>query len=81
MSASRAPLDTNRGSFPKVKDLEVVREDGRYKYLVGRTDNFSDALRLQNFWRTNGFDGAFVVAYKGGVRISVHEARQMAKGS
>ncbi|MEM7106324.1 MAG: N-acetylmuramoyl-L-alanine amidase [Bacteroidota bacterium] len=79
LSASRSSLNTSLGAFSRVKGLEVVREDGRYKYLVGSTDNFPDAQTLQNYWRANGFDGAFVVAYKGEIRISVHQAKQMAK--
>ena len=80
LSASRSKLDSGKGVLGKVTGLEVVYEEGRYKYLVGKSDGFSEALDVQNYWRKNGFSGAFVVAYRHGNRIPIKEAKQLAIG-
>lgn len=73
IAASRnKPLtETGSGVWKGINKFEVHEENGLYKYLTGNFRSLEDAnnekLRLRNI----GFDGAFVVAYKNDVRISI----------
>jgi N-acetylmuramoyl-L-alanine amidase len=53
--------------------------DGQYKYVVGKFTNMESATAEQARLRKIGFDGAFVVAFKDGERITVAEARELLK--
>lgn len=57
--------------------VEQYEQDGLYKYTVGNTQDFEEITKLQAELRNLGFKGAFVVAFKDGVRIKVSEAREM----
>lgn len=52
--------------------VEIV-EDDWYKYQIEAGDNFQQALDIM---RNSGVEKAFMVAYKGDVKISVAEARK-----
>ena len=60
----------------KFQGLEVEQQNinGTYKYLVGNTTSkkVADKLRIKMVER--GFNGAFIIALKDGVRINVKEA-------
>ena len=63
-------------SSEKFQGLEVeqLNINGTYKYLVGNTTSkrVADKLRIKMVER--GFNGAFIIALKDGVRINVKEA-------
>ncbi len=52
-------------------DLEVVKEGEVYKFLVGYFSSAEAARPRLSALKVNGFDGAFIVAYKNGTRIKV----------
>ena len=54
-----------------LKNVEVSYEDGLYKFLVGSYDTLQMAVEARSTIRTNGFKGAFVVAYQNGKRIKI----------
>ena len=66
--------------FPQFKGLEIVweyKENGLYKYAVGNQKDLKSAFELQSEFRSKGFSGAFVVAFKNGKRIPVRKARML----
>lgn len=58
--------------FKGQKNIEELKEPVGYKYLIGASNNYNDVLQLKNSVK-NDFPGAFIVAYKNGVRVNVQE--------
>ncbi len=55
--------------FRRIEDLEVVKEGEIYKYLVGYFSSPDAARPRLSVLKVDGFEGAFIVAYKDGQRI------------
>lgn len=61
--------------FEGVGDMIVLKgEDGLTRYLTGSYDNIQQAASRKIDVLLEGFEGAFIVAYRGGKRISLEEA-------
>ena len=74
-SSSQISLDS-----PKIAGLNEVMEyssGGWYKYTVGKENSIKSAYLLQASVREKGYKSAFVVAFKGGERVSLQEAIQL----
>jgi len=59
-----------------------IEEDilnGIYKYFVGNTSSKIEADKLRETMIEKGFNGAFVIAFKDGIRINVKEALSLQK--
>jgi len=69
IAASSSSVPDER--FSKIEDLEVVKEGEMYKYLVGYFSSHEAAKPRLSALKVNGFEGAFIVAYKDGKRIRV----------
>jgi uncharacterized coiled-coil protein SlyX len=72
--SSSTRLATNSPKFKGLKNVWEYKDNGLYKYAVGNQKDLKSASALQSEFRRNGFDGAFVVAFKNGKRIPVREA-------
>jgi len=60
-----------------IAEEEVV--NGTYKYFVGNTKSKEQADKLRINMVNKGFNGAFVIALKDGIRINVKEALSLQK--
>ena len=58
--------------FKGQKNIEELKETVGYKYLIGASNNYNEVLKLKDSVKSN-FPGAFIVAYKNGVRVNVQE--------
>lgn len=58
--------------FKGYKDVEELKEPVGYKYFIGASTDYSKVASLKESSK-NDFKGAFIVAYKNGVRVSVEE--------
>lgn len=73
LAASLSPLteaqkrQVYRGDVP----LKEIQEEGWYKYQIEVGNSFREAMRVRNL---SGTKGAFVVAYRNGVKIKLSEA-------
>lgn len=73
VAASRAPLTVNQlkfiysGSYP----VEMIREEGWYKYQFMGVRNYSDAVEIVRNVKSTG---AFIVAYEDGIKINLSDA-------
>jgi N-acetylmuramoyl-L-alanine amidase len=71
LAASPALLDVTKGRWTRVKYLiEVIEEGHLYKYQVRNFAALNEANAVKNKLRANGFNDAFVVAYKNGVKVN-----------
>lgn len=76
LAASPAELETSNKKWSKIQFVEVRKEKNLYKYLTGSHTDYKVALSSRNEVLGKGFNGAFIVAYKDGQRISLQAARQ-----
>lgn len=77
LAASTKPLNIKKGRWRNVPYyIEVVREGGYYKYQVRNFASLKDANRLQQQLKTKGFKDSFVVAYQGGTKMSLNQAKR-----
>jgi N-acetylmuramoyl-L-alanine amidase len=76
--SSANPIDVNSPRF-KGQPARYYVQDGLYKYIVGSFTSFASVTAEQTRLRKLGFEGAFVVAFKDGVRIKADEARAVLK--
>ncbi len=65
--------DYLKNRFKIIDDIQENYIDGFYKYSVGSFDNKRDASAYKSVMRSqHGVDGAFVVTYKDGKRLSLY---------
>ncbi len=67
IAASSKPILEAR--YNSLKDLEVIKEAEMYKFLVGNFSSYEAARPRLSALKADGFEGAFIVAYKDGQRI------------
>ena len=75
--SSSTRLVKNSPQFNGLKNVCEYKDKGLYKYTVGNHKDIKSASVLQSECRSNGFAGAFVVAFKKGKRIPVREAKKL----
>lgn len=76
--ASKRPIPLNAKSFKGYKLIEEIKMPDAYKYGVGKTKSYPEALKqLKNI--KNEFTGAFVVGLVNGKIIPVKEALKQIK--
>lgn len=75
IKSSSRPIDFNSHIFRGIENIEEIRINNSYKYVVGNETDFDAAVELQNQIR-NKIPDAFVVAFKNGEKITVREAIQ-----
>lgn len=78
---SKNLLKTDNPSFKGLKDIRYYIHNGLYKYTYGNEKSMEDALEIQTELRNIGFDGAFIVPFYKGNRISNDEALQLLNSS
>ncbi len=65
-ASSKSTVDAR---YHSIEDLEVIKEGDMYKFLVGYFSSAEAARPRLAALKANGFEGAFIVAYKDGQRI------------
>src|SRR6185312_2233239 len=71
IASSPKPLATDTGNFKNAPDVEMYLYNAVYKYTAGHFTSLDDAINLQRKLRTEGFQDAFIVAFKGKNRVPV----------
>lgn len=70
---SSTPIATNNKKFAGVKQVERVKEGKIYKYMIGATTDYNQALRTKRSVEKQ-FEGAFIIAFRSGVKMDVRQA-------
>ena len=65
-SSSKSTIDAR---YHQIEDLEVIKEGDIYKFVVGYFSSADAARPRLSALKADGFEGAFIVAYKDGQRI------------
>lgn len=76
VGSSPKALNTNNPEWKQFGEVLEYRHKGSFKYAVGKSSSFEQALALQRKVRQK-VPGAFVIALKGKQRISTQKARKM----
>ncbi len=63
--------------FQKAGEVKRYYQNGLYKYYVGNERSLNDAVLLQHEMQKQGYEDAFVIAFRGGERISISEASKL----
>lgn len=75
ISASGKKLDLVPSNFKGLKNISVATDNGTlYKYMYGQTSDYNEAKENLAEAKAKGFDGAYLVAFRDGKKISVQEA-------
>ncbi|MGK0364708.1 MAG: N-acetylmuramoyl-L-alanine amidase [Saprospiraceae bacterium] len=78
LAASKKSLDTSKGRWLNIPEylIEVVREKGLLKYQARGFYSFAQANAARHELGVRGFEGAWIVAYKRGEKISISQAKE-----
>jgi N-acetylmuramoyl-L-alanine amidase len=77
IETSKKQLSTSIEQFRSLK-VDEYQQDGLYKYTTGVfEEDFEQANELKRQLRDNGFEHAFVIAFRDGKRIPIREALKL----
>jgi len=80
LAASPREINMTGGKWENTLYLvEVLREDGMYKYQARNFHSLEEASQAKQILQQRGFRDAFVVAYQQGTRIKMSEATKLMK--
>lgn len=75
IAASGTKLDLTPGNFKGLTNLSVNSDAGNlYKYMYGNTSDYTEIKQNLAEAKSKGFEGAYIIAFKDGKKISVQEA-------
>lgn len=80
VATSSKRIEPGPANFKGMEGVEEHKGAGLYKYTVGDEPTLEGARKLQQQCKDKGYDGAFIVAFKGGERIDLQEAVKLARG-
>lgn len=76
ISASNRDLATNPSNFKGLDNITKDNSASLVKYYYGATAEYNEAKQLLEEAKAKGYTSAFVVAFRGGEKITVQEALQ-----
>ena len=71
---SSKQLGTSEASFNGLSGVQEIEGAGVWKYLVGDAPDLEGARKVQEACKGKGYDGAFIVAYRNGLRMDLQQA-------
>ena len=75
IAAVAKKLELTPSNFKGLKNVGVNTDNGTfYKYTYGETSDYTTAKRNLEEAKSKGFDGAYLIAFKDGKKISIQEA-------
>ena len=78
IATSSKRIEPKPKNFNGIAGVEEHHGAGLYKYTAGSAKDLEKARQLQEEYRSKGYDGCFIVAFKDGVRIGLQEALKLA---
>ncbi|MBK8341502.1 MAG: N-acetylmuramoyl-L-alanine amidase [Flavobacteriales bacterium] len=79
ISTSSKRIEPVAKNFKGLEGVEEQQGAGLFRYTVGNASSLEEARGIQRTCRDKGFDGAFIVAFRAGVRIDLAEAVKLAQ--
>jgi N-acetylmuramoyl-L-alanine amidase len=79
LKASNSKIDLTPSNFNGLDKLSTTFEGGFYKYMFGETNDYESSRALLSQAKAKGYESAFIVPFKDGVKISLNEAVKSSK--
>ena len=79
LKASATKIELKSANFNGLENVNSAVEGGYHKYFYGLTNNYLDSKKFLQEAKAKGYESAFIVPYKNGVKISLNEAVKSAK--
>jgi N-acetylmuramoyl-L-alanine amidase len=78
IAASSKKLDLTPRNFKGLSNLSVTKDSGTlYKYMYGNTASYDEVKQNLVEAKEKGFAGAYIIAYKDGIKINLQEALKL----
>jgi len=74
IAAISKSIDLSRKNFKGLTNLSKEKSGNLFRYFYGETDSYDEAEKLKKKAIKKGYEHAFLVAYKDGVKIKISEA-------
>ncbi|WP_164974478.1 N-acetylmuramoyl-L-alanine amidase family protein [Flavobacterium amnicola] len=74
IKASASQIDAKPENFNGLDKISSVLEKGYYKFMYGETNEYETSKAFLAEAKEKGYDSAFIVAFKNGIKISLNEA-------
>ena len=74
IAAISKSIDLSRKNFKGLTNLSKEKSRNLFRYFYGETDSYDEAEKLKKKAIKKGYEHAFLVAYKDGVKIKISEA-------
>jgi N-acetylmuramoyl-L-alanine amidase len=70
-------ISLHSAKFAGLPDVRMYRHQGMYKYTTGNGKSVEEVMTFLDMAKNKGFKDAFIVAFMGEERITVHEAKRI----
>ncbi|WP_395076172.1 N-acetylmuramoyl-L-alanine amidase [Flavobacterium sp.] len=77
LKASSSFIEAEPKNFNGLDKISLVSENGIYKYMYGETNDYNIAKMQLLEAKTKGYDSAFIVSYKKGLKIKLTDALKL----
>lgn len=74
IAASSRSLELTKANFKGLRGLSVLKGDKLYRYFYGQANQYKAAKRLKQKAIKAGYEHAFIVAFKDGIKIKISDA-------
>lgn len=74
IAASSRSLELTKANFKGLRGVSVLKGDKLYRYFYGQANQYKAAKRLKQKAIKAGYEHAFIVAFKDGVKIKISDA-------
>lgn len=74
IKASASQIEPKPENFNGLDKISSVLEKGYYKFMYGETNDYETSKVFLTEAKQKGYDSAFIVAFKNGMKISLNEA-------
>lgn len=74
IAASSRSLELTKANFKGLRGVSVLKRDKLYRYFYGQANQYKAAKRLKQKAIKAGYEHAFIVAFKDGIKIKISDA-------
>ena len=79
IAASKKNIETKAYNFKGLNSITKEKKGKLYRYFYQQSSNYNQAQKHLKSAKSKGFDNAFIVAFKGGKKITISEALHLLK--
>lgn len=73
LMASVKKVELTPRNFKGLRNISMDSGSSLYKYMYGETDDYNEAKNLLEEAKSKGYQSAYVIAFKNGVKINVQD--------